>query len=207
MNSASDKSLDELLVLARGERQHLGALLDVHRGYLTMLARLRIVGRLQGKMDASDLVQDTFLAAHQHFSSFEGTTEAEFLAWLRRILASRVSAAVRRFVGAKRRAVELEQEMCVEMEQSSRMADKLVASQSSPSERAVQHERALCLADALELLPTHYREVVLLREFQGLSFPEIGQCMNRSAEAVRKLWVRALAELHELLQDKLADRS
>ena len=64
-------------------------------------------------------------------------------------------------------------------------------------------ERAVLLAEALESLPEHYREVILLREFEGLSYPDVAEQIGRSPEAVRKIWVRALAELHKLLVEKI----
>lgn len=170
-----------------------------------MLARVRIRGLLQGKVDASDLVQETFLAAHEHFDSFRGNSEAEFLVWLRRILASRISASVKQFIEAKRRDARLEQQLERDLEQTSRFAHNLAVSQTSPSERAILRERAVLLADALENLPSHYRDVILYREFEGLSYPEVAQQMGRSPEAVRKLWIRGLAELHKLLLEKLSD--
>ena len=205
MTDSSKRSLDELLTRARPGNSYLGQLLEAHQGYLTMLARVRMRGWLQGKVNASDLVQETFLAAHEHFDSFLGKTEAEFLAWLRRILVSRISAAIRRFVDAKRRDTHLEQQLENDLERTSRFAHNLAVSQTSPSEGAILRERAVLLADALETLPSHYREVILLREFEGLSYPEIAQHIGRSPEAVRKLWIRGLAELHKLLVEKLSD--
>src|SRR5215813_6179929 len=76
------------LCLARmGQGEALGQLLELYRGYLALLARLQIGRRLQGKVDAADLVQDTFLEAHRHFAQFRGTAEAELVEWLRQIMA------------------------------------------------------------------------------------------------------------------------
>ncbi len=203
MTDLSDTTTGELLALARRDGQNLGPLLEAYRSYLTMLARIQIDDRMKSKTDASDLVQECFMAAHRHFASFRGTTEAEFLAWLRRILASNVSAIMRQFKGAQRRDVHLEQRLTHEIDRSSQIAGGLAGSQTSPSDRAVLRERAVLLADALESLPSHYRQVILLRDLKGLSYPEVGRRMDRSAEAVRKIWIRALAELHELLAEKL----
>src|SRR5689334_17428277 len=77
-------SPEQLLSLARaGSSQALGQLLEVYRNYLALLARLQIGRRLQGKVEAADLVQETFLAAHRDFARFRGTTEGELVRWLR----------------------------------------------------------------------------------------------------------------------------
>jgi RNA polymerase sigma-70 factor (ECF subfamily) len=93
---------DYLLLLARrGCEPALGELLSRYTAYLKLLARVQIGRRLQGKAGASDVVQETFLEAHQHFPLFRGSTEAEFVAWLRQILAGRLALLVRHYLGTK----------------------------------------------------------------------------------------------------------
>src|SRR6266404_5133916 len=94
---------EELLRLARrGVGPALGQLLDRYRNYLKLLARLQIDRRLQGKADASDLVQETFLEAHRDFKQFRGTTEKELVSWLRQILVSNLANLVRHYRGTQR---------------------------------------------------------------------------------------------------------
>ena len=71
----------------------------------------------------------------------------------------------------------------------------------SPSQRAIRRERAVLLADAIGKLPDHYREVVILRHLEGLSFRDVARRMDRTTDSVEKLWVRALAGLRDLLKD------
>src|SRR6266702_6059099 len=95
---------NDLLEKARiNPQEGLGALLEKHRSYLSLLARVQIGRRLQGKADSADLVQETFLEAHRHFPLFQGQTAAEFVHWLRQILAGRLAKLVRRYLGTKRR--------------------------------------------------------------------------------------------------------
>src|SRR5438552_18698210 len=109
MSPAAGPDPEQLLVLARaGSGGALGQLLERYRSYLTLLARLQISRRLQGKVDAADLVQETFLAAHRNFVRFRGTTEAELVSWLRQILASRLAKLMRRYWGTQSRDVRLE---------------------------------------------------------------------------------------------------
>ena len=62
---------EQIIIEARnGGDAALGPLLELYRNYLRLLARIEIGRKLQGKLDASDLVQDTFLEAHRNFYLF-----------------------------------------------------------------------------------------------------------------------------------------
>jgi len=201
MNIAVHSDLERLIDRARaGDASVLGRLLEGYRNYLTLLARLTLGRRLQGKLDDSDLVQEAFLEAHRDFPQFRGSTEKELTSWLRRILAHNLANVVHRYCGTQGRDVRLERELQVELERSSQIADPgLVAVQGSPSREAAHREQMVLVADALSQLPKDYREVLILRHLEGLSFPEVAKRMDRTLSSVDKLWVRALARLRRVL--------
>jgi RNA polymerase sigma-70 factor (ECF subfamily) len=186
-----------LLALIRaGDQSAMGSLLESYSPYLTLLARVQIGRRLQGKVDPGDVVQEVFLDAHRQIGQFRGTTEAEWSAWLRRILAGHIALLIRHYMGTKARDVNLECELNAQIDQSSIMLDGgLVANHSTPSQHASRREQSVLLAEALGRLPEDYREVIILRHVEALSFPEVAGRMNRSEDSVQKLWVRALANL------------
>src|SRR5438876_9289183 len=156
-----DKPEQVILEARAGTDAALGPLLDLYRNYLRLLARVEIGRRLQGKLDASDLVQETFLEAHRHFTQFRGTSEPQLVSWLRQILAAKVANLVRHYLGTQGRDVRLEQELAGSLDNSSRMlGQELAASMSSPSLQAARREQAVLLADALEKLPEDYREAI-----------------------------------------------
>ena len=185
---------EPLLDAARADPAALGRLLEQYRNYLRLLARVELGRRLQGKVDASDVVQDAFLDAHRYFPNFRGTVEAQFVGWLREILAGTLANLVRRYVGTQARDVRLEREIAAGLDRSSVLLDG-----SSPSEQAARHEQAVALADALGGLPPDYREAIMLRHLEGLTFPEVAARMGKSLDSVQKLWLRALAKLKQRL--------
>jgi RNA polymerase sigma-70 factor (ECF subfamily) len=201
MHADAEQDPEQLLRLARGgSNAALGRLLDLYGSYLALLARLQIGKRLQGKVDPSDLVQETFLEAHRDFGQFRGHSEAEFVNWLRQILATNLANLVRHYYGTRRRDVRLERELAIDLDQSSRVLDRgLVAAQSTPSQQTARREQAVLLADALARLPHDYREVIILRHLEGLTFPEVARRLDRTLDSVEKLWARGLARLRRSL--------
>lgn len=201
MGSVSSSDPENPLRLARrGDDGRLGQLFGAYRNYLKMLARLQIHSGLRAKADASDLAQETLMEAHRAFGDFHGTTEAELLQWLRGILATKLAMLVRRFYGTQQRDVRLERRLDDELDRSSQMAGAFAVSQTSPSQRAARREQAVVLADALAQLPAHYHEIIVLRHFEQLDFPEIARRMERSLDSVKNLWARALARLNRSLK-------
>jgi RNA polymerase sigma-70 factor (ECF subfamily) len=173
--------------------------LDRCREYLRMLARLQLDPRLHGKLDASDVVQQTLLSAHENRGQFRGRSEAEFLGWLRQILANHLAGAVRRF-GAGLRDINRERSLEAGLENSSARLDNwLAADHSSPSQRAMRHEMHLRLANALGQLPEDQRTAVELHHLKGLSVAEAAEAMGRTKMAVVGLLFRGLKKLRRLM--------
>jgi RNA polymerase sigma-70 factor, ECF subfamily len=202
MSETAGSQPELLLDQARaGDGPALGRLLESYRAYLSVLARVQIGRRLQGKADASDVVQEAFLGAARDFPQFRGTSEGEFRAWLRQILASLLANLVRHYQGTQRRDIRLERQLSVELDQSSVALDRgLVAPISSPSQQAVRREQGVVLADALARLPAEWRDLLILRHLEGLTFPEVAQRLGKTIDVVKKLWPRALAGLRRLLE-------
>ncbi len=200
--AASDPSC--LIRRARaGDRRTLSELIAGYRPYLKLLARLQHDIRLQAKLDDSDLAQEVSALALREFSAFQGETEAEFTSWLRTIMAHVAAKTVRHYT-SQRRNIHLEQELQTAIDQSScLLSAKLAAQDTTPSEHAIERERAVLVAEALEQLPDHYREVVILRDFEGLTPNEIGARIGRTPDAVRKLWARAMVKVRQALEGKV----
>src|SRR5262245_57488511 len=88
-----------------GSCGELGCRFEDCRPYLLLVARGVMGPRLRVKLDASDIVQETFLEAQRHLGRFRGKTPTEFRAWLREILLCRLASAQRTYLGTKKRAV------------------------------------------------------------------------------------------------------
>lgn len=176
--------------------------LERYRAYLTVLARAHLDPRLRPKLDESDLVQQTLLAAHAARGAFRGQSEAELAGWLRQILARNLAMAVREF---RRQARDVARERSLDEAaevSSARLDVWLAAEQSSPSQRAAVAEQTRRLAEALERLPGAQREALVLQHWHGWSVARIGEHLGRSPAAIAGLLKRALARLREVMADE-----
>ena len=197
---------DMLLSLAKaGSGPALSRLLDRHRGALEVQARLQLSRRLRAKLDIEDLMQELSLEAHRDIAQFRGRSEGEFVCWLRKVFATILSNQVRRYLGTRRRDLRREQPIAIGLDDTSRAVidRRLVAPQSSPSQQAARRERAELLAEALDTLPQTYREVIVLRNLEGLSFSDVAARLGRTEDSVKNIWLRALSRLRRMLGDLL----
>lgn len=170
-----------------------------YRDYLRVLARQAWPERLRGKLDPSDLVQETLLEAHAAEGRFQGATEAERMAWLRAILANNIADAIKRF-GRARRDAGRERALEEALGASSlRLADCLAAAGRSPRSSAIRHEALLALACALDALPVDQRSAVELHHLQGLSLAETAERLERTVAAAAGLIHRGLKALRAQL--------
>lgn len=198
--SSSLSQWGEWIARARaGDAEARDRLFGACRSFVAVAARVHMERRLQAKVDASDLVQQSLLEAHRGFDGFAGDTPQEWLGWLKQIVAHNAADVIKRYRGAEKRDIGKELPL-VSPDTGVDQWDLTPADPSpSPSQIAVGLERELILADALEQLPEDYREILILRSLQRLSFEEVANRMGRSRGACQMLWMRAVERLREML--------
>jgi RNA polymerase sigma-70 factor (ECF subfamily) len=194
-----------------GSASSIGRLLQLYRNYLLVLAATHVEKRLQPRLSPSDVVQETMLRAHANFAQFRGSSEPELVAWLRQILVNNLAKFVEQHVLAARRDVR--REVSIErlgraLEKSTVQLAALLPDESrTPSAAAQQREEAVLLADRLAALPPDYRDVLMLRNLQGLPFEVVAERMERSVSAARMLWLRAIEKLRAVYAEDVSHDS
>ena len=189
MSDASQNSDEELVRRMRaGDEAAARLLFERHLPSLRAKARARLPAALRGKVGESDVIQEAWLAAYLSLPGFEDRGEGSFEKWLQKILRHKLLDEIRRHAGVGKRDARREQRLATDAP----VAD---TGQPSPSAEVVSIERSAALRAAIDDLPSDQATVLRWIHQEGLTLVEAGERMGRSADAVRKLYGRALVRL------------
>ncbi len=171
-----------------------------YRGYLAFLARRHLSNRYNGKIDHSDIVQQTLVNAYTAQAQCVGKKEPEILAWLRQILVHVITHATRE-LHTKKRDINREQSIAADLDASSMHLEIFLADKSpSPSQAYIRKDNIRVIAAAIESLSEDQRQVLIGRYWEGKSMQEIADALGKSIVATAGLRSRATRKLRELLE-------
>lgn len=173
------------------------ALFARHREELKRSVLLRFDSRMQSRVDASDVVQETQIEALRRLPDYLERRPMPFHLWLRKTAYEQLIMARRRHVGRARRSVD--QELRLPNQSSLMLARQLIAADKSPSQQLNEQQLAHRVQDAISKLADSDREILLMRNYEGLSYDEIASILDIESAAARKRNGRALLRLHSLL--------
>ena len=197
---------DQLLQrVAQGDRQGLGALLERHRKRLRRMVALRLDGRPQGRVDASDVIQEAYLEASIRLPEYLGQPSMPFFLWLRYLTFQKMMELHRHHLGAQMRDAGREVSLhrgSLPEASSAALAAQLLGHDTRPSEAAIRAERKIRLQEALNSMDPLDREVLALRHFEHLNNAETAHALGLQESAASKRYIRALKKLKEILTHK-----
>ncbi len=178
-------------------------ILSRHRGRLKKMVSVRMNQKLQGRIDASDVIQDTFIEAARALDSYLENPKISVFLWLRRLAGEKLIQAHRVHLGAQKRTANREQRIFggVPAATSQVMAIQLSGNLTSPSIAAQKNESKDELMEALDQMGEIDREILMLRHFEQLSNRETAEVVGIGYEAVKKRYIRALDKLRSILID------
>ncbi len=170
-----------------------------HRAFLRQIVELRMDPKLGRRIDASDVVQEAHIEAVRRLEGYLEQPTMPFRVWLRQITYDRLLMARRRHVSAKRRTVD--RELPLPERSSLQLAQQLAASGTTPSEHLLRSELGHRVRSAVAKLSDPDREVLLMRNFEGLSNQEVAKVLAIEPATASKRYGRALLRLRTLLLD------
>jgi RNA polymerase sigma-70 factor (ECF subfamily) len=194
---------DQLLQrLSQGDRQEWGALLERHRQRLRRMVALRLDQRLQGRIDASDVIQEAYLEASTRLEDYLRQPAMPFFLWLRFLTGQKLMELHRHHLGTQMRDVGREVSLyrgSLPATSSAALAAQLLGHDTRPSEAAIRAERKIRLQEALNSMDPLDREVLALRHFEQLNNAETAQLLGLQESAASKRYIRALRKLKSIL--------
>jgi RNA polymerase sigma-70 factor (ECF subfamily) len=187
-----------------GDPSALNELFARHRERLRRMVQMRLDWRLQGRVDASDVIQEAYLEAARRLEDYLRQPDMPLFLWLRFLVGERLLVLRRQHLGAQKRDAGREVSLyraALPEASSAALAAQLLGKQTSPSEAVVRAEQLLRLQEAINRLDELDREVLSLRHFEQLSRAEAAQVLGITEAAAAKRYIRALKRLKETLAD------
>jgi RNA polymerase sigma-70 factor (ECF subfamily) len=195
--------MEELLARAeKGDRGALDSLFGRHRERLVWMVRLRLDRRLQGRIDADDVIQETYVEAFERLPDYLRERKLPFFLWLRFLAGQKVLQLHRHHLGAQRRDPRLEVRLHggpLPEATSVALAHQILGRHTAPSEAAARAELRVKLEEALNEMDPVDREILALRHFEQLTNAEAATELGLEEAAASKRYVRALRRLKGVL--------
>lgn len=168
--------------------------------YMEIIVTSRMNPNFQAKFGQSDIVQHSMAVAIEKFDQFQGRTKGELLNWVKTILENEIRQQ-QRALTTQKRDVFREQGLDVQTQSGTNLQMGVADKNWTPRTNAIQQEQAAAIKSALLRLPEDYQSVIQMRNHEQLPFAEIGKRLNKSENAVTKLWYRALVQLRRELEE------
>jgi RNA polymerase sigma-70 factor, ECF subfamily len=201
----SDPDDTEALVAkaVNGDSDTLSRLMERYRQRLERMVALRLDRRIQGRVDASDVVQEAMIAASRRLQEYAANPPMSFFLWLRWIAGEKLLSAHREHLGAQKRDVRQEVSLYrrpMPQACSVSLAQQLLGQLTSPTQAVVRAEMQLLVQDVLNSMDAIDREILVLRNFEQLSTTETAEALGIKRSTASKRYISALKRLKQALR-------
>ncbi len=201
MNAKADETQKFLKLAQEGDQAAFEELFRRHRSKLRRMIALRMDRRVAARVDASDVLQDTYLEAFRRLPKYLQQQGMPFYLWLCWIAREKVLALHRRHLGAEKRTVTHEAPL-LPVDSSATFVSVVIAGhEPTPSQVLAKTELAERLSNALGQLDDDERDLILWRHFEQLSARDMAQILQISEAAASKRYIRAIERLRAILLD------
>ena len=188
--------------IAAGDQVALAEAFDRYRNRLRRMVLLRLDRRLQGRVDASDVLQEAYLDVAQRALEYAANPTMPLYLWLRLMTGQRLLITHRRHLQTRMRDIGQEVSLyrgALPQASSASLAAQLLGRLTSPSLAAMRAEMQLRLQEALNGMEPLDREVLTLRHFEELTNGETARVLGIHKAAASNRYIRALERLRDVL--------
>jgi RNA polymerase sigma-70 factor (ECF subfamily) len=192
--------MNELKQAAGGDQACWERVISHQQERLRRMVAFRMDSRLQGRIDPSDVLQESMLEAWQRLPEFVSDPAVPFFVWLRTLTQQRLGMLRRTHLERDKRTVNKEIQM-PENDSSSAMAVVLVDSACSPSQTMQRKELFDQVQHKLNSMEALDREVLALRHFEQLGNAEVASVLGISEPAASLRYSRALRRLKDIIAE------
>jgi RNA polymerase sigma-70 factor, ECF subfamily len=184
-----------------GDQAAFEELFQRHRAKLHRAIAMRMDRRVSARVDASDVLQDTYLEAFKRLPKYLQQQPMPFYLWLCWIAREKVLTLHRRHLGTEKRAVTHEASLLPADSSATFVSAVIAGHEPSPSQALAKTELAERLRLALGQLDDDERDLILWRHFEQLSARDMAQLLQISEAAASKRYIRAVERLRTILVD------
>jgi RNA polymerase sigma-70 factor (ECF subfamily) len=187
---------------AAGDERALEELFARYRDRLKRMVHLRLSRRLQGRVDDSDVLQESYLEIARKLPEYLSNPRAPFFLWVRHVTGLKLAEVHRRHLGTQLRDADREVSLHrggLPEADSVSLAAQLLGKLTTPSQAAIKAEQRLYVQEALNSMDPIDREVLALKHFEQLSTNEIAEVLGMSKAGAGSRYLRAIKRLREIL--------
>ncbi len=168
-----------------------------HKDYLRNIIEMRMDRRLKSRFDASDVLQETHLEVSERLQEYLARRPMPFRLWLRKTAQQRLLRMRRAHAEGQNKA--LSREVPLPHRSSVELAQQLLGTATTPSKQIGRHELARLVRAAIGQLAEAEREMLLMRNFEGLTVREVGCILDLDPGTVSRRHGKALMRLAKIL--------
>lgn len=185
-----------------GEDKALNLLLDRYLNRILRIVRMKLGAKLRNKMESMDIVQEVTIRIMKGFDRFEPESEGAFLNWISTLVQNEIRDLADYHGAAKRNQDQEVREKINDSISGSVLNAIPASSEYRPSFQLKLKEEVLELEAALDQLPEKQRDVIVMRQYEEMSFKEIGKVLDCSEDAARMQFSRAMGKLTDILSNE-----
>ncbi len=205
MSDVEDNDVRWLRQLQLDKAEALADVFSHYRPQLRRMVSLRLATSVRARVDASDLLQETYIEARRQLPGYLEDPAVPVYVWLRQLAADRLRKTHQQHIFAQKRSVA--REIRLPQNSSLQLAAPYLAKINSPSREALRRELHDRVERSFRQLKIEDQEVILLRFFEGLSNTEAAAILGVTPQGATMRFGRAMARFDERLKTEFQEES